>query len=623
MARWGPLLAAALVATLAAGLYVSTLLPGFDLGDTASFQTMVGSQYLTPRDGYPLYYVVGNICLWLTGAEPAYAMNLASAVAAALACGLVVLLAAELSGSLLAAVASALFFAGSFTFWSQAVIAEVYALHILLVVLVLCALLRWEARPASGRLVTFFAAYALAFGNHLSTILLAPGLVLFLCLTAPRGWRTILAPRTVGAALMVAAIGALQYGWNFAGVWHDVAPPSDAREAFGRFWFDVTKSDWRETMVLNVPWTMAGDRLRMYAFDVRQQFGWAGPALAALGLVVLWRSRPPRAVLVATVFLTTLAFALGYNVGDVHVFFLPSHLMLALLSAPALAWLNGRCRGVVIPIALVLLTGRIYAEYPALDRSHDHRPMELLTTLADGIDDRRAVLLTDVDWQVQNGMYYLAQEVRPDLAYARMADVARHVPRLVADNLAVGRQIIVTDRAAHALRRDYDPPFDVVPDSTRSSQSLMEQIQRLPPGTRYVLTVLRPLGEFSLPADVVAGLVDQLSGGTAPPVPQQDYVVVAGLIGHPPELLRGESDPWATRVALNGRSVHIRFDGWLPFDTIRRMGFGSVIAGRRRVLIVERGLSFVAIEEDGEPRRAAYMAGIYEPLRRYMVRPAR
>ena len=36
-------------------------------------------------------------------------------------------------GSLLAAVAAALLFAGSYTFWSQAVIAEVYALHLLLV----------------------------------------------------------------------------------------------------------------------------------------------------------------------------------------------------------------------------------------------------------------------------------------------------------------------------------------------------------------------------------------------------------------------------------------------------------------------------------------------------------
>src|SRR5688572_4709105 len=119
MRRRLPALVAALIVTLTAALYLSTLLPGFDLGDTASFQTMAGSAYLTPRDGYPLYYVVGNICLWLTGAEPARAMNLASALVGALACGLLVILAAELSGSIAAGAASALLFAGSYTFWSQ------------------------------------------------------------------------------------------------------------------------------------------------------------------------------------------------------------------------------------------------------------------------------------------------------------------------------------------------------------------------------------------------------------------------------------------------------------------------------------------------------------------------
>ena len=37
-------------------------------------------------------------------------------------------------------------FAGSYTFWSQSVIAEVYALHILLVALTLLLLLRWAER---------------------------------------------------------------------------------------------------------------------------------------------------------------------------------------------------------------------------------------------------------------------------------------------------------------------------------------------------------------------------------------------------------------------------------------------------------------------------------------------
>src|SRR6516165_11239329 len=125
MSRRG-LLAALIAATAAFALYRATLLPGVDFGDTGSFQTMVGSALITPRDAYPLYFAIGTAMLWLTNASPAHALNLASAIEAAAACGLTVLVAAELSGSIAAALGVTLLFAASYTFWSQAVIAEVY-----------------------------------------------------------------------------------------------------------------------------------------------------------------------------------------------------------------------------------------------------------------------------------------------------------------------------------------------------------------------------------------------------------------------------------------------------------------------------------------------------------------
>src|SRR3954471_5427441 len=114
--------AAMLVGLAAFALYRSTLLPGVDFGDTGSFQATVGSGLITPRDGYPLYFAIGQLFLWLTGAEPAAALNLASAVQGAVACGLIVLAAEALSGSLPAGIAAAVLFAGSYTFWSQAII---------------------------------------------------------------------------------------------------------------------------------------------------------------------------------------------------------------------------------------------------------------------------------------------------------------------------------------------------------------------------------------------------------------------------------------------------------------------------------------------------------------------
>ena len=79
MSRRG-LLAGFAAAALSFVLYRATLLPGVDFGDTGSFQTMVGSPLITPRDGYPLYFALGTAMLWLTKAEPAHALNLASAI---------------------------------------------------------------------------------------------------------------------------------------------------------------------------------------------------------------------------------------------------------------------------------------------------------------------------------------------------------------------------------------------------------------------------------------------------------------------------------------------------------------------------------------------------------------
>jgi hypothetical protein len=60
-------------------------------------------------------------------------------------------------------------------------------------------------------------------------------------------------------------------------------------------------------------------------------------------------------------------------------------------------------------------------------------------------------------------------------------------------------------------------------------------------------------------------------------------------------------------------------DSWLPSDTIRRMGFGHVIAAHQHTLIVERGVSFAAFGENGRAVRTAYASNIYAPQARYLI----
>ena len=631
-------IAAAIVVSAAAfALYYATLLPGFDFGDTGSFQTMVGSAAITARDGYPLYFAIGQLFLWLTRAAPAHALNLASAVQAAMACGLVVLVAEELSGSLAAAVAAALMFAGSYTFWSQAIIAEVYALHIVFVAAALLLLLRWQQRPSTARLAGFFAVYALGFGNHLSMIVLAPACTLFLLASAPRGWRSMFAPRIVGLATLFACLGALQYAWNFEAIWSSPQPPRGVIDALARFWFDVTKSDWRDTMIWNVPQSMLADHFRMYIFDFRQQFGLFPPAVAAVGLGWLFRTDWRRGALLLLLYAASTLFAFSYNVGDTHVFYLPSHLYVALLIAPGIVAIGSAgarlfqlssLRGfsslrfaATAAVAIACYGAvRIYHDYPALDRSSDRRPASVMTDLTAGLDDRHAIFLTDLNWQAMNGLSYFAKEVRPDLGYARMPDVLLYAPVLIADNLAIGREVTATSRARQQIAAAYGPLLPTESDPRVPVGTLNDLVGGLPMGTQYALCMLKPTGEFSVDHDELVEALRTLSGGSLDAMPAGQYAVVVGSTGERPALAAGSADPFRRSVSVAGVPIEVRMESWLPADTIRRMGFGHIVAARRHTLIVERGVSFVAFDGSGRPLRSGYRSGIFAPQPRYLIK---
>lgn len=629
------LVAAVLVALGAFLLYHATLLPGADFGDTGSFQATVGSPIITPRDGYPLYFALGDTLLGLTHAEPAHALNLASAVEGAIACGLIVLVAAELSGSLLAAIAASLFFGGSYTFWSQAIIAEVYALHALLVSLALWLLLRWEQRPTLMRLSLFFAIYALGFGNHLSMVLLLPGFTLFLFLAAPRGWRSLLTSRVVAIATAFAVAGSLQYLWNLSALWVSTQPPRGIADALQIFWFDVTKSDWRETMVLKVPASMLLDHLSMYWFDLHQQFGWPGIVLAAAGLGGLMQRAWRRGVLLASLYAVNVVFAYSYDVGDTHVFYLPSHLILALAMAPglvaiadvvALLWAGrARARTVALTAAASLAIAyagvRVYADYPALDRSDDRRPAQVLRALTAGLDDRHAILLTDLNWQVQNGLSYFTRAIRPEVAVARMPDVLLYAPALIRDNMAAGRAVVLSERARAEVTAAYGPLFRIIADPRVPIDSISAIAGRVSAGTRYVLCVLRPTRDVTLDPKELDATARALVADGSFAWPQGEYTVVAGIAGRPPVLVEGAATPFRRRVVIDGVAVDIRMESWLSADTIRRMGFGQVIAARQHTLIVERGLSFATFDDRGRPTRTAYAANLFAPQARYLIAP--
>jgi hypothetical protein len=263
---------------------------------------------------------------------------------------------------------------------------------------------------------------------------------------------------------------------------------------------------------------------------------------------------------------------------------------------------------------------RIWRDYPALDRSGDDRPQRVLASLTAGLDDRRAILLTDLNWQIQNGLSYFGQEIAPELAYERMPSVVLYAPALIAANRAIDREIALTERARATLAAAYGPLFDTERDGRVAVPSLADVTREVRDGDRYAFCILKPTRDFSLDWDDIGRALASLSGGQPVDVPDGDYVVVAGTRGRPPDVLEGSNWPFRRRLILDGVSVDVRMESWLAADTIRRMGFGQVVAAHHHTLIIERGVSFVAFDATGKATRTAYAANIFAPQPRYLIR---
>jgi len=626
------IVAAAVVATVAFWAYTQTLLPGVDLGDTGGFQAAVLWPEVSARQAYPLYYnLAAPFVRAVSIGNPARGLNLFSAIFGAAASGLLTYLCALIAESLAAGVVAGLLLAFSYTFWSQAIIAEVYTLHLTLVLVSCVALHAYAQQPSRLRLAIFFGVYALAFGNHLSMILLFVPFAIFLLQVTPDR-RTLFALPTIALAVMITAVGALQYWPNLVSTWQVGDSAASWSDRLAAFWFDTTKVDWRESMVMGVRSDQLVDRFDMWWFDARQQFGLLGLLLAVVGAVRLWMISRPWATLVFLGYAINTLFAFTYNVGDTHVFYLPGHLFTAFLAGAALArTIKVRATGASVLIVLVLFyaSWRAWDTWPAIDRHDDRRADSLVTRLALGANPQSAVLVTDLNWQLENALLYHTRWQRRDVPWVRLPDVQLHFPLLVRDNEAISRDLILDAYSARDVVAAFGPRFPLQRDPISASPDLIEEITGLSSGTPYVLCVLTPPREERLDPALLRSAVAILAGGRTPPALRMGdsaqtgtgarYQLMAGLTGEAPVVTRAEDSPFRMDFQLLDDPFTVRMESWLPSDTFRRAGFGHVLRGREHVLTLERGVSLVWFDRNARPSNPVYAASVYSPGHRYRL----
>lgn len=328
---------------LAFALYIRTLTPGLLPGDSGEFQTLAYLLGHTHPTGYPVYLVLAKLVTFLPVKDVAYRVNLFSTIMAALTVAGVYLSGRLLVEHRFAAFTGAMAVAVSPTFWSQAVIAEVYAPGAAFLVFVLLALLWWDRTGNPSALFLAGLLGGLSLGVHISVVLLAPAVLLYLMLDERRGgrmWRYALAGGVTGGLLTVLTFWLIDLRGLPVNYFKVVVEPSysawglDAGSMGGtleRLFFGWSARQFQSFMFSDVSAVMP-EQARAYWQNLPRELGWLLIGLALIGSIRLLVSRARLGMLLLIGLAVQFVCVFNYSIWDVYVFYIPSYIFLALLS---------------------------------------------------------------------------------------------------------------------------------------------------------------------------------------------------------------------------------------------------------------------------------------------------
>ncbi len=169
-------LAAAFVFGLTGLVYWLTLSPTINSFDSAELITGAYSLGIIHAPGYPLYLLIAHLATRLPWGEIPLNVNMLSAIFSSLAVTVIFYSSWRLTRSIWSSMLAALLLAFSRLFWSQAVIAEVYALNAFLIACIVLVAIIWHDQPRRRNLIGLAFIVGLSLTHHPSAMLLLPGL---------------------------------------------------------------------------------------------------------------------------------------------------------------------------------------------------------------------------------------------------------------------------------------------------------------------------------------------------------------------------------------------------------------------------------------------------------------
>lgn len=382
----GSLLLGCLAGSLAFIVYLSTIAPDItwsnfssDGGELITASMTLG---IAHPPGYPTYIFLGKLFSLLPVGTIALRYNLFSAVSLSVAAAFCTATAFEIlpAGKAVwaAALASGLAFALSPLVWSQAVVAEVYALNLALLSIFIWSLLTKRSSLLSGFLL------GLAITTHLTSLLMLPigfGLAL-------RGKRSRLAVGIIFGLLPLLTLPILGQ-LDSPVIWGE---PS----TFEGWWWLATAQLYRANIHLPDTWQSMLVHLSQWSNTILSQFAWIGWLFVIVGIFANQLGKKTSSWLLASSAIYA-GFSITYSTDDAILNFLPALLLLTPLLAAGLIRL--RYWALLFPLLLFALN------FQAQNLRHEQRLRPMVQTILREIPEN-AIIVTPGDQSIFSLWYF-------------------------------------------------------------------------------------------------------------------------------------------------------------------------------------------------------------------------
>ena len=372
-----------LVAALAGLLYLTSLAPGVLWQDSAMLQVRVCQSDLTGRLGlavsHPLYIILAKSFAWIIPGNFAWRVNLFSAVCSAGAIGFLFAGLSRLTRRTWPALIAVILLAVSHTFWTHAVIAEVYGLYALLLSVEMYLLVRYQQQegPRGGWcLIGLFLVNGLNASNHLLALLHLPAYAIYVFLQL-RAKRIRIAQ--VLLMLLALVIGA---GLYEAMIIVQIARGAGVADTIRSALFGL---NWQDHVLGSTPDGLGLAKCLGYFL-----LNFPTPLLLLVPLGIYFGLRDSQTRSVAAVWFGVCAvafvFAIRYHVPDQYVFFFPCYIFTAVFIGLAGGrigeWLASMAStgGRIAVLILALLPALAYELAPSMARK-----VPLLSRMSDKV----------------------------------------------------------------------------------------------------------------------------------------------------------------------------------------------------------------------------------------------